>query len=384
MQFDGVQAAMATKAAGATSIPAADALRPDEEIDPASAEDEGDMGSSGDLKKVSQDEMMERAMNIAETGGHTLLLGPTSGLWQQVVAFLRPLRAAYLARKFPVIVAIPDPCPMHVSQIPGFADVAFVDMQPWKIESLKKLRVEKANKVMVLAGRPLTEDARMVDSKAVVMANTLEIHLGMYNIKCLTAEMTIVYEFFKMDNLRLLTPLEPLEGEIVPHSSDVKYSWRYTNGSVIFPCKMGALFAMAFYTPGIMEIFEALSIPSRRDQVSMPWRICIPSEYHGKTYLELLKALTSGKLAHDEAQKTGKEIKEDVLGANKHKLGAIPLGLYRPEGSNGSALGYIFTNPPANTVLLDNEYVFCSAPKEWGHTVVHLLGAQPKKWVEDI
>ena len=38
-----------------------------------------------------------------------------------------------------------------------------------------------------------------------------------------------------------------------------------------------------------MEIFEALSIPSRRDQVSMPWRICIPSEYHGKTYLELLK-----------------------------------------------------------------------------------------------
>ena len=63
---------------------------------------------------------------------HIVLLGATTGLWQQTIAFLRPLREKYLARHFPVIVIMPEACPQHIATIDGFEDIAFLEAHPMK------------------------------------------------------------------------------------------------------------------------------------------------------------------------------------------------------------------------------------------------------------
>lgn len=67
---------------------------------------------------------------------------------------------------------------------------------------------------------------------------------------------------------------------------------RYGAGRVIVPSMLGALYAQAYSTPGILELAEALTMPSRRRQVSHPWLIDVPREFHGKSY-ETLAEVTS-------------------------------------------------------------------------------------------
>jgi len=173
---------------------------------------------------------------------------------------------------------------------------------------------------------------------------------------------------------------------IEPHCSDVKYSWRYSCGSLMFGAKLGSLLALAYYTPGVMEIFEAMCIPARRDQVAMPWRVRVPEDYFGRPWRDLVKDLLSGNFARgcienkteavEPFSPTSRRRRKTSIGAQVHlqtNLEALPLGLFRSPGKNGSLLGFVFTCPPMTTVLAKGDFVFCTAPPTFGHAVVGLL-----------
>ena len=49
------------------------------------------------------------------------------------------------------------------------------------------------------------------------------------------------------------------------------------------------------------------------------------------------------------------------------------MGLFRPRGAHGAALGYVMTNPPACTVLMEGDCVFVLASKEFGAQFVGML-----------
>jgi len=368
---------------------------------PLSPEEVDDDDDDENWEKKFRKESKKLAVKLMAGGGHVVLLGSTTGLWQQIIAFLRPLKANYLARHFKIIVVVPEECPRHVAKLKIFKDVAFLDNHPLRSNTLPKLMIETASKVIVLGGRPLTDDPVMVDSKTIIIANMLEEYLEMAGVKYLSEDCFLCYEFFKDTNISLLPSVEAEcfnhELALPPHCAEPKYSPRYTSGSLLFPHKFGSLLAVAFYTPGVMELFEAMCIPSRRDQMSMPWRIKVPEFYHGKEYGDLVTDLISGELATKRA--TGTKFNQSVnrendtggasteeggdianedskgaapeffIGSNK----ALPIGLYRSPGKNGSLLGYVFTGPPLKTPLCDGDFVFCFAPADFGHAMIDFL-----------
>jgi len=343
-----------------------------------------------DQNVVDTNVHIERARQTQKKG-HIVLLGPTSGLFQQIVAFLRPLREAYLARKFPVIVICPEACPVHIASLPGFENVAFLHLHPMKADTLENwVNPQTADKVILLSGQPETTDSNMVDSKNIIISNTLEEYLDMEGMTFNNSECFLFFEMFNPDNTRLL-PLLDREWmrkiEVIePHCSDVKYSWRYSCGSLMFGAKLGSLLALAYYTPGVMEIFEAMCIPARRDQVAMPWRVRVPEDYFGRPWRDLVKDLLSGNFARgcienkteavEPFSPTSRRRRKTSIGAQVHlqtNLEALPLGLFRSPGKNGSLLGFVFTCPPMTTVLAKGDFVFCTAPPTFGHAVVGLL-----------
>ena len=122
----------------------------------------------------------------------------------------------------------------------------------------------------------------------------------------------------------------------------------------------------------------------------MPWRLRVPAEYFGRQYRDLVKDLLTGQFAQaclDAVQRFGaggdgkpavspRRVRRRSIGADcdlQSDAEALPLGLFRSPGSNGSLLGYVFTAPPLSTELAEGDYVYCTAPPTFGHAVVELL-----------
>eukprot|EP00747_Dinoflagellata_sp_TGD_P104025 gnl/TRDRNA2_/TRDRNA2_169145_c1_seq1.p1 gnl/TRDRNA2_/TRDRNA2_169145_c1~~gnl/TRDRNA2_/TRDRNA2_169145_c1_seq1.p1 ORF type:complete len:230 (+),score=24.14 gnl/TRDRNA2_/TRDRNA2_169145_c1_seq1:2-691(+) len=102
-----------------------------------------------------------------------------------------------------------------------------------------------------------------------------------------------------------------------------------------------------YYVPSTMELLEALVMPLRRGQSSMPWLVPLPTEFRGRTFGELMEhwALTNEC--------------------------AVPLGLYRclfsGEGAFGlaRAMGYVMTRPAPDRVLMEGDKVYVLATLDW-------------------
>ena len=43
---------------------------------------------------------------------------------------------------------------------------------------------------------------------------------------------------------------------------------------------------MAYYTPGVLELLEAIINPAKSEQTSLPWVIPMPHKFVGKPYVE--------------------------------------------------------------------------------------------------
>jgi len=191
---------------------------------------------------------------------------------------------------------------------------------------------------------------------------------GKDQIRYLSPDYFICYEFYHTDANDLLQHLDRpwmhhKTAQDPPDLHDPQYEWRYVSGSTLYPAKMGSLIASAYYAPGTIEIFEAMCIPSRRDQVCMPWRFRLPPHYHGKKYQELVADLIAGAFVIDPDKPTCDDT-----------LAALPVALFRSPGKNGCLLGYVFTVPPPTTPLDPGDFVYCLAPPAFGAMVVDLLG----------
>jgi hypothetical protein len=104
---------------------------------------------------------------------------------------------------------------------------------------------------------------------------------------------------------------------------------------------IAALSSMAYYTPGFLELIEALLNPSEYDQKSIPYLIKIPSRYVGKEYRTI---------AHELQME-----------------GTLPLGLLRPGGIDaGTPYPYVVTLvPSSNLVMSSEDRVYVLAEPSW-------------------
>ena len=137
------------------------------------------------VKLVDADSELKEAIRIAQQGGHILLLGCSTGLWQQVVSFLRCLRGSCCEMSdVPVIVLLPEPAPAQINGMFG-ENVAFLDgspLQGYKLEGVSSPcdlpGIEHAFAVAVLSGKLFSDDPMMVDARTVMCANGIEYALS--------------------------------------------------------------------------------------------------------------------------------------------------------------------------------------------------------------
>jgi len=138
---------------------------------------------------------------------------------------------------------------------------------------------------------------------------------------------------------------------------------RFASGNIFTASCLGVLMARAYYTPGIIELVEAILLGDKKRQESFPYQIRIPSSCAGKPYSRIIDKLLSGwpmqSSSSDDCQTPGAEF-------NEVAAGAMPLGIYRthtPHGphSNGfedEAVSHVITNPPRTFILELTDLVF--------------------------
>jgi len=351
---------------------------------PFNAEAEIDRNKNKSLRM--KEEALE-AKRIVDEKGHILLL-TCQELWQEVIAFIRPLRAHYLPHFTPIVVMSPA--------FPGselwdkFDDVSFVVGDPNKHDDLSKFGAAVADKVVLLAGPPdCGIEERLADSNAMI-ANSILESIYLEN----DVDHFAIFEYAHPENAQILpmTPLCSLLENEEPHTGSDESSIsspRFASGRIFVPSLFGSLFANSYTTPGIMELMEALVMPGRRNQKTFPFQLPalerVATEWIGRTYSDLCMQMLDNGLGVD----VGVETLPDGTEQPKYTH-CLPLGVYRktvetlaeegslkvtetpkPLGKAHQGMRFVYANPDPGwgEVLLPGDQIYVLAPEEWGRRV---------------
>ena len=214
-----------------------------------------------------QDVMMKLGRKMAKKGDHILLCGITKDFWDVALSFMRPLRSRCIKphRRVPVIV-------ISQTQLPhGFFDeyddVVAIQQDPCELNTLINFGLDTASRIVVLAGTDNSSgDKSLIDGKILMISNSVESYLRYTGTQPYSEEKCCIYEISDDENLKLL-PAIPIDDDIIePHesiSAITDVGWRAVSGSLVDTNNLAVIFARAFYTPGIMEVFEAIVSPSK-------------------------------------------------------------------------------------------------------------------------
>jgi hypothetical protein len=350
------------------------------------------------------------AMEMVSQKGHILLLLQQPEMqWQQVVAFVRPLRAEYLPSFRNIVVMGPGFPPAEMWDM--FEDVAFVEGNPESRDDLENMAAADADKVVLLAGPPNPDlEARLADGNAMVVNSILESIF-----KDAGVDRFSVFEYTYPGNALILPPVpvcaQSFQGDAsegaLPEDSSLS-SPRFAAGRLITPSLFGSLFANAYSSPGILELFEALVMPGRRGQHSFPYMLPplerVAPEWVGHTYGELCTRLLQNGLG---VLVPSENSTDPGMPTDYNTTHCLPLGLYRrvPEVTDASSssqaaehlgipmaepvpgqhhqnlgavsdidaahqgMRFVYTNPEGATMLLPGDQVYIIAPSSWGGRV---------------
>jgi len=273
--------------------------------------------------------------------------------WQQIQAFLRTLRGAHLPFHVPILCLVPPWEKISASTIQEvFQSHPRVAAMPTpataKTQDLKQAGIKHARCVALLAGNAGdsgTVDRRMVDGTGVTLLCSLEAWFSDL-VKGTTPP--IILELHQQESVSFLHrfPLYERAGEDTERMN-AKENYinhpRFAGGGIFTGSCMGALLARAYYTPGIVELLEALVIVGSTGQSSFPWQVAVPWNMKHKKYGDLVQAFMAD-------------------GSN-----ALCMGLYRTcwRGA-GDGAKYVMTNPPMNTVLRGDDLAIVLGTEAFG------------------
>ena len=162
--------------------------------------------------------------------------------------------------------------------------------------------------------------------------------LGALRRNISVVEKTVKSRSFKVAPVSLTEGLKNL------HPGDIEYSrtnhrchYRFAAGRILPKPFVAAVFSKAYYTPGVLELVEALVNPAKTKQNCLVWVFPVPPEFEGLKYKELAAHFLS--------------------------LGTIPLGLLR--GSTGP-LPYVCSKLPLATTSVELEdALYVLADRDW-------------------
>mmetsp|Transcript_11360 Transcript_11360/g.28623 ORF Transcript_11360/g.28623 Transcript_11360/m.28623 type:complete len:1253 (-) Transcript_11360:74-3832(-) len=306
-----------------------------------------------DRKIVELRELNDRAENIAMAGGHYIMVVLAGNPWQQMKALLRTLRGDHNPFCVPIIILVHHTPSTEVLNEMFTSTKRLGVMMTGPLATLNDLAragMLRARCIMLYAGNAAEatmHDRRMIDGAGVTMLAAIEGAL----CEASQSNTYIVLELHRQESVKFMHrfPLyeEQYNADSGTWAHDPMESFtnhpRFASGGIFTASCLGALVARSFYTPGIVELLEAIVLLDDDDDNSYPWQVSLPPGFSGKTYGDIV---------------------QDFLHPKK---GAICLGLYRRSfPGTGSSAGYVVTNPHPDTRLRPDDLVTVLAPKAFG------------------
>ena len=293
---------------------------------------------------------------VVEKGGHTVLcvLGTSEDsmrLWQQIEVIVAIVRRTH---DTPIVVVAPASSNfkaisvlLHLS--PDGESLLLLEGDPKRMTTMVAAGVETCEQFLTLAptappntsssmGVPAPVDETMMDRENLLACAVLEQHLTHWN----RTDLGPLYDWFHPHAVKLMPPpptahssetafalqttaaaqkkvssvapeptppvlLDGLPnltpGDVELMQKEPRCHYRFAGGRVLPKPALASLFSMAFYTPGVLELLEALINPAKTDQSSLIWVAPVPKAFEGRPYRELAREFTAN--------------------------GAIPIGLLR-------------------------------------------------------
>merc|ERR1719387_783090 len=105
--------------------------------------------------------------------------------------------------------------------------------------------------------------------------------------------------------------------------------------------------ADAYYTPGIVEVMQALVMPDETDDDGIyPWLMRILPQHIGMTYGEMFRA---------------------VVTDSDHPV--LPLGLFQMFEKPETGRGYVWTNPKSSVTMRRSDMIYVLGLRTFGKCV---------------
>lgn len=301
------------------------------------------MTVNGEMEKKNQDELLR----IVGEGEHVIIVGMSTGLWQQIFAIIKTLRKSWLVRKSNILCITRERAPTKLRKI--FPDIAFITGVPQKLPTLKRIGADRARDIVVLSGIPSGGDSHLLDRRAIILSSIINSQLEAWGSKLrkvlelhnpASCNQLMNYSVKKVVEQRVSAVEKQRKTTGVDFGEDVlpEVHPLYAKGEALVRGDFCQLWASAFYTPGILEIVESLlgCGSASLQQKSFPWLVEVPPEFFGGTYEELFNA-------------TALE-------------GTTCLGLLRPKLTLGAPEPYVHTCPPPNLKLIAGDQVYILGP----------------------
>jgi len=316
---------------------------------------------------------------VLRSGDHYVVILLAEDLWQQLTAMLAPLRSAHLHRLVPVVVLSRYRAPAWMRD--KFPLTFWVMGNPFHVRTLSdEVGIHTAKCIVLVMGPPLRSEPVLMDQHMVLTASLVEARLAScrtdipvviemhdpYNVSqlvddvplCLHRHFPVFVEhqqqqahwlqelavkcgglFWPRRANEQLPMQRGIKGKYVATSDTPFYHPRYTAGRVMTRVDLCSIFATAFYTPGVMEVLEAMTMPGTRGQDSFIFLQPVPFGFVGKTFGELYAQCIEDKV--------------------------LLLGVLRSIQYIDNPMPYVLTFPQPGQILDKGDQIYVQSSEKW-------------------
>eukprot|EP00927_Polykrikos_kofoidii_P033885 TRINITY_DN28725_c0_g1_i1.p1 TRINITY_DN28725_c0_g1~~TRINITY_DN28725_c0_g1_i1.p1 ORF type:complete len:1568 (-),score=254.04 TRINITY_DN28725_c0_g1_i1:14-4717(-) len=311
---------------------------------------------------IDQSQKLREWRMQSKTKEFVILLVCNGDVWQQVRTFVGCLRESYLPEKIPLVILAP------VSPKSGEFDEddelsLFIEGSCLSAQQLFEAGVAEASNVVVMSGEP-QEDSwlhgpHFRDYRTILCAQELECWCGF-----LSKEVFTIYELQDSRSVCYLpvlrntpvctmeqlfgdddeehvgrvslfdddsddpVPVEPTVGNGDTRQSSVLLHPRFAAGQVFATELWGSMLGHMFYMPALIELIEALVMPSLRGQSAFPWQIRPPEKYVGGEFRNLFLDFALGKWSSHMID-TENSSHQSSADASEYESPSIAMAIYR-------------------------------------------------------
>mmetsp|Transcript_26577 Transcript_26577/g.92376 ORF Transcript_26577/g.92376 Transcript_26577/m.92376 type:complete len:1263 (-) Transcript_26577:93-3881(-) len=319
---------------------------------------------------------------------HVLVVCSSMDDLQYLIA---PLRSPYLTRQPPVVVLCAEPPDEREwSEIAPFEDVYFLEGVP-HLRDLHRASISTASVAVILARAQGTADGGAFSANdAEVVLTVLDIQASVRSNMRTLAELNssryMKHLGAPVQIRRRMSPEAGIASALTSSDDGYIFESSYSSGRVLPANFLEALLCQAYFNPYIVMLVNVLASGCPMDQTHS-----LPVEE---------RAARMAALDHDEEDKDSSKSDDnvsvvsnlDLLAASRKrrsyavqvpvpvemrgkrydallqhmlfKFDMLPIALYRYGEKLGNALPFVYTNPPADTIICAADLVFVLAPYE--------------------